>query len=66
MQVMACSDGMFISRYMKHLDGAATLIETRGSEQLTRPEGLLLFSQLRAQIVSCSILPKLFFRPPGA
>ena len=37
---------------MKHLDGAAKLLEARGPEQLTRPGGLEMFIQLRAQIVS--------------
>ncbi|GKZ42806.1 hypothetical protein AbraIFM66951_002739 [Aspergillus brasiliensis] len=50
-EVLTCSDGLFMARWMKHLDGAAILVEARGSEQLTRPEGLELFSQLRAQIV---------------
>ncbi|KAI2812285.1 transcriptional regulator family: Fungal Specific TF [Aspergillus niger] len=50
-EVLTCSDGLFINRWIKHLDGAAILIETRGPEQLTRPEGLALFSQLRTQIV---------------
>jgi hypothetical protein len=34
------------------MEGAAKLIEFRGPEQLTRREGLDLFTQLRAQIVS--------------
>lgn len=33
------------------MDGAANLIEHRGPEQLSHPEGLKLFTQLRAQIV---------------
>lgn len=37
---------------MNHLDGAAKLLEARGPEQLSRPEGLDMFTQLRAQIVS--------------
>jgi hypothetical protein len=36
---------------MKHMEGAARLIEFRGPDQLARQEGLDLFSQLRAQIV---------------
>ncbi|PWY79519.1 hypothetical protein BO94DRAFT_174429 [Aspergillus sclerotioniger CBS 115572] len=62
-EVMACSDGLFITRWMKHLDGAATLIETRGSEQLTQPEGLLLFSQLRAQIILSHIYRQKYTSP---
>ncbi len=49
---MTCTDDLFIDRWMKHMEGAAKLIEFRGSEQLTRREGLDMFSQLRAQIVS--------------
>ncbi|KAJ5901618.1 hypothetical protein N7495_002146 [Penicillium taxi] len=49
-EVMTCSDESFIDRWMKHMEGAARLIEYRGEEQLTRPEGLELFTQLRAQI----------------
>jgi hypothetical protein len=37
---------------MNHLDGATKLLEARGPEQLSRPEGLDMFTQLRAQIVS--------------
>jgi hypothetical protein len=48
---MTCTDDSFIDRWMKHMDGAAQLIEHRGLEQLNRPEGLRLFTQLRAQIV---------------
>jgi hypothetical protein len=48
---MTCTDDSFIDRWMKHMDGAAKLIEHRGPEQLFRPEGLRLFTQLRAQIV---------------
>lgn len=49
---MTCADDSFIDRWMKHMEGAAKLIEFRGPEQLTRREGLDLFTQLRAQIVS--------------
>ncbi|KAL2811474.1 hypothetical protein BJX63DRAFT_444063 [Aspergillus granulosus] len=49
-EVTICTDGSFFDRWMKHMDGAAKLIELRGSEQLGRPEGLQLFTQLRAQI----------------
>lgn len=49
---MTCSDNLFIDRWMKHIEGAAKLIEFRGSEQLSRLEGLELFTNLRAQIVS--------------
>lgn len=48
---MTCTDDLFIDRWMKHMDGAANLIEHRGPEQLSHPEGLKLFTQLRAQIV---------------
>lgn len=48
---MTCSDDSFIDRWIKHMDGAKKIIEHRGSGQLTRPEGLGLFTNLRAQIV---------------
>ncbi|KAJ6119274.1 hypothetical protein N7523_003554 [Penicillium sp. IBT 18751x] len=49
-KVMTCTDDSFIDRWMKHMEGAAKLIEFRGPEQLTRQEGLDMFTQLRAQI----------------
>ncbi|KAJ6032055.1 hypothetical protein N7540_002787 [Penicillium herquei] len=49
-EVLTCSDGSFIDRWMKHMEGATKLIEFRGVDQLTRKEGLDLFTQLRAQI----------------
>jgi hypothetical protein len=49
---MTCSDDLFMDRWIKHMEGAAQLIEVRGSDQLTRQEGLDLFTQLRPQIVS--------------
>ncbi|KAJ6103640.1 hypothetical protein N7486_003862 [Penicillium sp. IBT 16267x] len=49
-EVLTCSDGSFIERWMKHMEGATKLIEFRGVGQLARREGLDLFTQLRAQI----------------
>ncbi|KAL6807870.1 hypothetical protein GGI42DRAFT_366487 [Trichoderma sp. SZMC 28013] len=49
-EVMTCSDGSFIDRWVHHMEGATRLIEIRGSEQLSRQEGLELFTQLRAQV----------------
>lgn len=49
---MTCTDGSFIDRWVNHMDGATKLIEVRGPEQLSRQEGLELFTQLRAQVVS--------------
>ncbi|KAK4081650.1 transcriptional regulator family: Fungal Specific TF [Trichoderma aggressivum f. europaeum] len=49
-EVMTCSDGSFIDRWVHHMEGATRLIEIRGSEQLSRKEGLDLFTQLRAQV----------------
>ncbi|KAJ5614034.1 hypothetical protein N7528_007688 [Penicillium herquei] len=49
-EVLTCSDGSFIDRWMKHMEGATKLIEFRGVDQLARKEGLDLFTQLRAQI----------------
>ncbi|KAJ5655203.1 hypothetical protein N7507_007153 [Penicillium longicatenatum] len=49
-EVITCSDGSFIDRWMKHMEGATKLIEFRGVDQLVRREGLDLFTQLRAQI----------------
>jgi hypothetical protein len=37
---------------VKHVDGAAKMLEIRGSDQLTRREGLDMFTHLRTQIVS--------------
>lgn len=51
-KVMTCTDGSFIDRWVNHMEGATKLIEVRGSEQLSRQEGLDLFTQLRAQVVS--------------
>ncbi|RAK96585.1 Zn(II)2Cys6 transcription factor, partial [Aspergillus ibericus CBS 121593] len=62
-ELMTCSDELFLTRWMKHLDGAATLIEARGPEQLTRPEGLELFSQLRAQIILSHIYRQKYTSP---
>ncbi|KAL4865568.1 hypothetical protein BDV12DRAFT_210986 [Aspergillus spectabilis] len=45
-EVTTCTDGSFFDRWMKHMDGAARLIEIRGPEQLGRPEGLNLFTQM--------------------
>ncbi|KAM0253653.1 hypothetical protein ACHAQJ_007165 [Trichoderma viride] len=49
-EVMTCTDGSFIDRWVNHMDGATRLIEVRGSEQLARQEGLDMFTQLRAQV----------------
>ncbi|KAF3391370.1 hypothetical protein F1880_007677 [Penicillium rolfsii] len=54
-EVMTCTDDSFIDRWMKHMDGAAQLIDHRGLEQLNRPEGLRLFTQLRSQITTSRI-----------
>lgn len=51
-KVMTCTDGSFIDRWVNHMEGATRLIEVRGSDQLARREGLALFTQLRAQVVS--------------
>lgn len=48
---MTCTDGSFIDRWVHHMEGATRLIEIRGSEQLSRQEGLDLFTQLRGQVV---------------
>ncbi|EHK50886.1 uncharacterized protein TrAtP1_009259 [Trichoderma atroviride] len=49
-EIMTCTDGSFIDRWVNHMEGATKLIEVRGSEQLSRREGLELFNQLRAQV----------------
>lgn len=54
---MTCSDGSFIDRWVHHMEGATRLIEIRGSEQLSRQEGLELFTQLRAQVVRSNKSP---------
>ncbi|CAG8932931.1 unnamed protein product [Penicillium salamii] len=62
-EVMTCSDNLFIDRWMKHIEGAAKLIECRGSEQLSRSEGLELFTNLRAQITLSSIYQEKYSSP---
>lgn len=54
-EIVSCTDTSFIDRWMNHLDGAAKLLEARGPEQLSRPEGLDMFTQLRAQITLSKI-----------
>ncbi|CAI7616208.1 unnamed protein product [Penicillium manginii] len=54
-ELVTCTDNSFIDRWMKHMEGAARLIEFRGPDQLARQEGLDLFSQLRAQISTSNI-----------
>ncbi|KAK1238153.1 hypothetical protein MKX08_002732 [Trichoderma sp. CBMAI-0020] len=49
-EIMTCTDGSFIDRWVSHMEGATKLIEVRGPEQLSRREGLELFTQLRAQV----------------
>ncbi|CAI7662993.1 unnamed protein product [Penicillium crustosum] len=62
-EVMTCSDGSFMYRWIKHMDGARKIIEHRGSEQLTRPEGLGLFTNLRAQISISQIYQEKYSSP---
>ncbi|KAJ5382126.1 hypothetical protein N7517_000037 [Penicillium concentricum] len=62
-EVMTCSDDSFIDRWIKHMDGAKNLIEHRGSEQLTRQEGLGLFTNLRAQISISQIYQEKYSSP---
>ncbi|PWY76036.1 hypothetical protein BO94DRAFT_473979 [Aspergillus sclerotioniger CBS 115572] len=50
-ELVTCGDGSFIDRWAKHMDGAAKLIECRGTRQLKSAEGLHLFTVLRSQIV---------------
>ncbi|PYI03110.1 hypothetical protein BO78DRAFT_400005 [Aspergillus sclerotiicarbonarius CBS 121057] len=50
-ELITCGDGSFIDRWARHMDGAARLIEIRGTRQLKTPEGLHLFTVLRSQIV---------------
>ncbi|CAI7630891.1 unnamed protein product [Penicillium glandicola] len=62
-EVMTCSDDSFIDRWIKHMDGAKKIIEHRGSEQLTRREGLGLFTNLRAQISISQIYQEKYSSP---
>ncbi|CAI7602415.1 unnamed protein product [Penicillium discolor] len=62
-EVMTCSDSSFMYRWIKHMDGAKKIIEHRGSEQLTRPEGLGLFTNLRAQINISQIYQEKYSSP---
>ncbi|KAJ5273550.1 hypothetical protein N7478_008675 [Penicillium angulare] len=57
-EVVTCSDGHFIDRWMKHVEGAARLVEYRGLKQLERREGLEIFTQLRLHINTCDIYRK--------
>ena len=41
--------------WSSHIDGAAALLKLRGQKQFERRAGLMMFLQLRRQIV-CSIL----------
>lgn len=41
-----------MTRWANHIEGAMALIKLRGSEQMKRPIGLDLFTQLRGQYVS--------------
>ncbi|KAI0967319.1 hypothetical protein F4678DRAFT_446243 [Xylaria arbuscula] len=62
-EVITCTDYSYIDRWMKHMDGAAKLIEIRGSNQLTRREGLDMFTHLRAQISLSSIYQEKYISP---
>ncbi|OQE41193.1 hypothetical protein PENCOP_c005G05795 [Penicillium coprophilum] len=62
-EIMACSDDSFIDRWIKHMDGAKEIIEHRGSDQLTRQEGLGLFTNLRAQISISQIYQEKYSSP---
>ncbi|KAJ5219323.1 uncharacterized protein N7498_001422 [Penicillium cinerascens] len=62
-EVMTCTDDLFIDRWMKHMEGAAKLIEFRGPEQLTRREGLDMFTQLRTQITVSKIYQEKYSSP---
>ncbi|KAL7958831.1 hypothetical protein V8C34DRAFT_323799 [Trichoderma compactum] len=62
-EVMTCTDGSFIDRWVHHMEGATRLIEIRGSEQLSRQEGLELFTQLRAQVSLSRIYQERYSSP---
>lgn len=51
-QVFTFNDTDSIHRWMKHIQGAAKLLEWRGEEQLHNPQGLHLFRLMRSQVVS--------------
>ncbi|KAI1284226.1 hypothetical protein F5Y07DRAFT_349115 [Xylaria sp. FL0933] len=62
-EVINCTDNTYIDRWLKHMDGAAKLIEIRGSEQLTRQEGLDMFTHLRTQISLSRIYQEKYISP---
>ncbi|KAL7937850.1 hypothetical protein V8C35DRAFT_134583 [Trichoderma chlorosporum] len=62
-EVMTCTDGLFIDRWANHMEGATRLIEIRGSEQLSRQEGLDLFTQLRGQVSLSRIYQERYSSP---
>ncbi|PWY69703.1 hypothetical protein BO70DRAFT_432353 [Aspergillus heteromorphus CBS 117.55] len=62
-EIITCSDGSFADRWVKHMDGAAQLIELRGLQQVERSAGLHLFTQLRAQIVLSRIYQERYCSP---
>ncbi|KAF3072612.1 hypothetical protein CFAM422_005318 [Trichoderma lentiforme] len=62
-EVMTCTDGSFIDRWVHHMEGATRLIEIRGSEQLSRQEGLDLFTQLRGQVSLSRIYQERYSSP---
>ncbi|PYH92967.1 hypothetical protein BO71DRAFT_356319 [Aspergillus ellipticus CBS 707.79] len=62
-EIITCSDGSFAERWMKHMDGAAQLIELRGLRQVEGAAGLHLFTQLRAQNVLSRIYQERYCSP---
>ncbi|KAI0431168.1 hypothetical protein F5Y09DRAFT_305765 [Xylaria sp. FL1042] len=62
-EVINCTDDSYIDRWLKHMDGAAKLVEIRGSEQLTRREGLDMFTHLRTQINLSRIYQEKYISP---
>ncbi|KAI1145917.1 hypothetical protein F4825DRAFT_224813 [Nemania diffusa] len=62
-EVITCTDNSYIDRWVKHVDGAAKLIEIRGSDQLARREGLGMFTHLRTQIILSRIYQERYTSP---
>ncbi|KAI1161687.1 hypothetical protein F5B18DRAFT_627264 [Nemania serpens] len=62
-EVITCADDSYIDRWVKHVDGAEKLLEIRGSDQLTRREGLDIFTHLRTQIILSRIFQERYPSP---
>ncbi|KAE8151576.1 hypothetical protein BDV25DRAFT_128653 [Aspergillus avenaceus] len=58
LKIATCQGPPLIGRWLNHIEGGIKLIEIRGAEQLCRPAGLELFTQLRLQIALGNVYKK--------